>query len=298
MTENDFDRTARRWLEDGPTVMSDRALQVALDKIHVTRQRRTWWPARRVFEMNATIRLAIGAAALVVAAVIGINFLPSGSGIGGGPAATPTPAPTPTPTPIAFPVYPQTLVVPELGSYRAGDPFPIPVTINVPAGWVGNVGGPYAAYLNKPSSGANGGAAIAFSLSQSIYADPCRNQRFLDPQPGPTVDDLASALASLPGFDVTNPTEVTVDGYRGKQLTLTAPDNFDGCTLSREGYRLWQLPLGAIFSLTPGERMALWIVDVNGQRLVVSSETFPATTAQQQAEAQEILDSIHIEATN
>jgi len=298
MTENDFDRTARRWLEDGPTVMSDRALQVALDKIHVTRQRRAWWPARRVFDMNSTIRLAIGAAAVAVAAVIGINFLPSGSGIGGGPAATPTPAPTPTPTPIAFPVYPQTLVVPELGSYRAGDPFPIPVTINVPAGWVGNVGGPYAAYLNKPSSGANGGAAIAFSLSQSIYADPCNDRGFLDPQPGPTVDDLASALAGLPGLGVTTPTEVTVDGYRGKQLTLTAPDNFDGCTLSREGYRLWQLPLGAIFSLTPGERMALWIVDVNGKRLVVSSETFPATTAQQQAEAQEVLDSIHIEATN
>ena len=298
MTENDFDRTARLWLEDGPTVMSDRVLQAALDEVHVTRQRRAWWPARRVLDMKSTIRLAIGAAAVAVAALIGITFLPSGSGIGGGPAATPTPAPTPTPTPIAFPVYPQTLVVPELGTYRAGDPFPIPVTINVPAGWVGNVGGPYAAYLNKPSSGANGGAAIAFSLSQSIYADPCRNQRFLDPQPGPTVDDLASALASLPGFDVTNPTEVTVDGYRGKQLTLTAPDNFDGCTLSREGYRLWQLPLGAIFSLTPGERMALWIVDVNGQRLVVSSETFPATTAQQQAEAQEVLDSIHIEATN
>ena len=298
MTENDFDRTARRWLEDGPTVMSDRALQVALDKIHVTRQRRTWWPARRVFEMNATIRLAIGAAAVAVAAVIGINFLPSGSGIGGGPAATPTPAPTPTPTPIAFPVYPQTLVVPELGSYRAGDPFPIPVTINVPAGWVGKVGGPYAAYLDKERDGGNGGAAIALTLSQNIYADPCNDRGFLDPQPGPTVDDLASALTGLPGFDATLATDAAVDGYRGKQLTLTAPDNFDGCTLSREGYRLWQLPLGAIFSLTPGERMALWIVDVNGKRLVVSSETFPATTAQQQAEAQEILDSIHIEATN
>jgi len=298
MTDNDFDRTARLWLEDGPTALSDRVLQTALDEIHVTRQRRARWPARRVFDNNTTIRLAIGAAAVVVAAVIGINFLPNGSTVGGGPAATPTPAPTPTPTPIPLPLDPQALVVPEPGTYVAGDPFPIPVTITIPAGWVGKVGGPYAAYLDKLSDGGSGGASIAFSLSQSIYADPCNDRGFLDPQPGPTVDDLASALASLPGLDVTTPTEVTVDGYRGKQLTLTAPDNFDGCTLSREGYRIWQLPLGAIFSFTPGQRMALWILDVNGERLVVSSETFPVTTAQELAEAQAILDSMRIETTN
>ena len=47
MSEHDFDRTARLWLEDGPTDMPDRALQAALDEIHVTQQRRAWWPARR-----------------------------------------------------------------------------------------------------------------------------------------------------------------------------------------------------------------------------------------------------------
>jgi hypothetical protein len=295
MTENDFDRTSRLWLEDGPTALSDRVLQAALDEIHVTRQRRPWWPARRDFDMNSTIRLAIGAAAVVVAGVIGINFLPGGSGAGGGPAATSTPAPTPTPTPIALPVHPQALLVPELGVYLAGAPFPIPVTITVPAGWVGKVGGEYAAYLDKPSGS---GASIALSLSQTIFADPCIDRGLLDPQPGPAVDDLASALASLPGFDVTIPTEVTVDGYRGMQLTMTAPDNFDGCTLSSEGYRVWRLPRGAVFSFTPGQRMALWIVDVNGERLVVSSETYPATTVEELAEVQEILDSIRIETVN
>jgi hypothetical protein len=292
MTEDDFDRTAWLWLEDGPTVLSDRALQAALDEIHVTRQRRAWRPARWVFDMNITIRFAIGAAAVVLVAVIGFNFFPSGSGVGGGPAATPTLAPTPTRTPIPLPLHPRTLVISEPGTYVIDDPFPIPVTISLSPGWVGKVGGQYAAYLDKPS------AAIAFSLSQRIYADPCTGRGFLDPQPGPTVDDLASALGSLPGFDVIAPTEVTVDGYRGKQLTLTAPDNFDGCTLSRDGYRLWQLPLGLIFSFTPGQRMALWILDVEGERLVVSSDTFPATTAQELAEIQEILDSIRIEAVN
>jgi hypothetical protein len=294
MTENDFDRTARLWLEDGPSVLSDRALQAALDEIHITRQRRAWWPVRRVFGMNTAIRMAIGAAAVVLVAVIGFNFLPSGSWVGGGPAATPTPTSTPTPTPIALPRDPQTVVVSEPGTYVIDDPFPIPVTISLPAGWAGKVGGPYAAFLDK----AGGGAAIAFTLSQSIYADPCNIRGFLDPQPGPTVDDFAIALAGLPGLDATTAADVTVDGYRGKQLTLTAPDTFDGCTLTRDGYRIWQLPLGAIFSFTPGQRMALWILDVDGERLVVSSNTFPATTAQESSEVQEILGSIRIEPVN
>jgi hypothetical protein len=291
MTDNDFDLTARLWLEEGPTALSDRMLQAALDEIHVTRQRRVWWLVRTVFSMNTSIRLGVGAAAVVLVAGLLVTFLTSGSGVGGGPGATPTPAPTPIP----LPPYDPPLVVRERGTYIAGDPFPIPVTITVPAGWEGKVGGPYAAFLDKEGDGGNGGAAIAFTLSQSVYADPCNDQGFLDPQPGPSVDDLASALSNLPSFDVTTPTEVTVDGYRGKQLTLTAPDNFDGCTFSSGEYRVWELPLGRIFRIPPGQRMALWILDVDGERLVVSVETFQATTTQELSEVQEILDSIRIE---
>ena len=47
MTDNEFERTARAWLADSPNVISDRALQFALDEIHNTRQRRLFWPVRR-----------------------------------------------------------------------------------------------------------------------------------------------------------------------------------------------------------------------------------------------------------
>src|SRR3989304_4100082 len=98
-----------------------------------------------------------------------------------------------------------------------------------------------------------------------------------------------------PGLDVPPPTDLTVDGYRGKQLTLTAPDTFDGCTLSREGYVIWQLPLGATFTMTPGERDQGWILDVDGERPVVAVPGLPTSTAQQRAEVQAILDSLQIE---
>lgn len=206
-----------------------------------------------------------------------------------------TPASTPTPTPTPIPLTSQTLVVPELATYQAGDPFPIPVTMTVPADWQGKVGGPHAVVLTNPGGSVNAGADIAFSLNQTLYADPCTGGADLAPQPGPTVDDLAAALASLPGLTATTPTAVTVDGFSGKQLTLTAPDGSGACTGSPDGYRVWRLPLGGILAMTPGEQMALWILDVNGQRLVVSSETYSATTAQEKAEAKVILDSIHIE---
>ena len=293
MTMNDFDRTARLWLEDGPTELSDRALQAALGEIHVTRQRRAWWPARRFTSMSIAIRLAAAVAAVFVVAFVGINLISPGNGGIGSPAATPTPTPTatPTPTPLALTVGEVSSSL-ESGTYAIADPFLVPVSVSVPAGWQGNIGGPYAVFLERPS-----GPGVFFSIFDKVYADPCHfDKGLLNPLPGPTVDDLATALASLPGLDATTPTDVTVGGYQGKQLTLTVPASLGtGCTLAPGGYfRVWELPLGATNDLTRGESDTVWILDVNGQRLVIDTPEKPGQTAQDKAEVQGILDSIRI----
>jgi hypothetical protein len=305
MTENDFDRTAQLWLEDGPTVMSDRALQAALDEIHVTRQRRAWWPARRSFQMSPSFRLAIGAAAVLAVAFIAINLLPGRTSVGNQPTAVPPSAAPPSVapstaspaalTPIPLPLFPEVLVASAKGTYLAGDPFQIPMTVTMPAGWQGNVGGPYAAYFDKATGQSPG---IAFTISQTFYSDPCKGEGLLDPQPGPTVDDLAATLAALPGLNATTPTAVTVDGHPAKQLTLTAPDSIAACSLTDGALVLWQLPLGATFTLEAAQQRSLWIVDVDGQRLVISADRFPSTTPEDLAAAQGILDSIRIKPKN
>lgn len=302
MTDDDFDRTIRRWLERGPTSMSDRALQAALDEIHLTRQRPAWMPTPRVPRASAMTRFAIGAVAvLTISAVIGLSVLPGASGVRTGSLATAAASPSPTPTAPPIPlrgVAPATVL--KAGVYTASTPFPIPVTFTLPAGWVGQVGGPYAVWLQKGPAAAQGGwlagtggAEIALTLSQRLYADPCHDRGFLDPQPTATVDGLTSALITLPGLEATTPTDVTVDGYRGKQLTLTAPGDFSACGMSPDGYVLWRLPLGAVVSFTPGGRLTLWILDVRGQPLVVSAQTQPETSSQDQAEVQAIMASIH-----
>jgi hypothetical protein len=290
-SDRDVTRIVRSWLEEGVTALPDRVLDHVLDQVPATRQRRSWWPARRVYDMSLPIRLAIGAAAVLVAMVVGLQFLPYGSSVGGGPAATPTPSPSPTP--ISLPLNPQSLTVAVPGTYLAGDPFQVPLTMSIPAGWVGKLGGPYAVYLDRVPVG-SGGASISISLSQTIYADPCNDRGFLAPQPGPTVDDLTAALASLPGFDATAPTDVIVGGHAGRQITLTAPASFVDCT-PPDSYRLWQLPLGGVYEFTNDQRTTLRIVDVNGQRLVVSSDTWPSTTAPELEEIQSILDSIRFD---
>jgi len=206
-------------------------------------------------------------------------------------SATPTAAPTATATAAAT-VANDTVPHPlQPGTYTAGDPFQVRLTFAVPAGWEGNVGGPYAVFLDRP----DGNGAIRFTFSQLLYADPCHPDKGLaSPQPGPSVADLASALERLSGFHASTPTDVTLGGFQGKQLTLTAPAASASCPPGEGGrYPIWRLPLGAFNDLAPGGSDRLWILDAGGQPLVIDSPV-SGPTAATQAEVQGILDSLHI----
>jgi hypothetical protein len=85
MNDHEFDLTARAWLEDGPTRMSDSAVLSALEEIHTTRQRRALWPARRATPVNIFARVAIAAVLVVAVGLLAGNVVrrqPDGSNIG------------------------------------------------------------------------------------------------------------------------------------------------------------------------------------------------------------------------
>ncbi len=122
MNENEFDRTARAWLEDGPTRMSDRAVLSALEEIHTTRQRRAWWPARRATPVNIFVRAAIAAVLVVGVGLVAINVLPrgsDGSAVGGQPSQARLRAlaapPSPAQSAAVLPELTQTFVSPTNG---------------------------------------------------------------------------------------------------------------------------------------------------------------------------------------
>jgi hypothetical protein len=101
---------------------------------------------------------------------------------------------------------------------------------------------------------------------------------------------------------------VTVDGFSGKHLELTVPDNlpidhegFAGCVGGNLSSWVGALDAvhddgGAFGGYThPGDREEFWILDVEGTRLVIAAERSLGSPPSDLAELQAILDSIQIE---
>src|SRR5450631_3323777 len=132
------------------------------------------------------------------------------------------------------------------GRYVTSDPFPIPVSVTVPAGWVSEEPGQFAVFLSTADGIANEGPAVlALVRSPLVFTDPC--QDVSDSTPA-SPNDFVAAVAALPGVTVTAPKDVTLGGLPGKQVTLTAPPN--GC--NGAGDVVMKLPLGHEFLLSPG----------------------------------------------
>jgi hypothetical protein len=306
-TDRDVTRIVRSWLEDGATALPDRVLDSVLDQLPTTSQRRAWWPAWRLSEMNTFAKFAVAAAAVVVVAIVGINLLPRSGGIGGsGPSPTPSPsaAPTatPTPTPTAtiagFPGYSDQVAA---GTYAwgAGGANPEDIIFTIPEGWISRYGVPHKD-RDGPGEMAFGNWIIA-----NVYADPCRWQgSLLDPPVGPTVEDLTIAIGAQKLRNATPPTDVTLGGYSGKRIELSLPANLDITTCDQGVVRFWVAPGEDVANWPTGDPEArspragqvnvAYILDVNGARQVIDTWHMPATSASDLAELETILASMRI----
>jgi hypothetical protein len=116
--ERDVTRLVRSWIREEQHESADRILGVVLDRLDTTPQRRSWWSARRPNRMNTYAKLIAAAAAVLVVAVVGYQFLPTQSGGSGG---QPTLEPSPSPSVVArgtFTLYDAEVVLDATG---AGD---------------------------------------------------------------------------------------------------------------------------------------------------------------------------------
>jgi hypothetical protein len=305
-TNRDVDRIVRSWLNEDRHEDADRVLNTVLDELDTTPQRRTLWSAWRQPVMNNTVRIGLAAAAVVVIAVIAINLLPGSPAPGGEPTITlePTTASAPTATPLPAGFYTGTPFAaggfgmcppPEVSSDCTEDPRDDTITFTYHASeaWEGNPGpggGTSGVSLVAEGYEAPAGAAMLITRGNWLNSDPCRQDDSLPPDipVGPTVDDFATALDSHPLLEVTTPVDVSLAGYSGKYAELQVPSDITGCVRYR--------PLeGTIYAQGPSHLWRLWILDVEGVRVVIQSADFPGTSAQHQAELQAIVDSIQIE---
>jgi hypothetical protein len=293
-------RIVLSWLREDLNEDAERVLLLALDEVDATPQRRSWWPARRSTQMNRFLIGATAVAAVLLAAIVAFDLL-AGPTVGR-PDPTPTQAPSVTPTPTATPSRRPDPTGPPLltngplaaGSYRLL-PFSSPnasltFTITVPSGWHGNPG----AVTPEAGPGAPDGGAVAFLLVTDLYRDPCRaDTGGALISAGETVDDLVRAFGEVEStYEVGTAVDVTVDGYSGRRIDLVVPSDVDFASCERGEYWIWE---PGPWAQGPGNRWNVWILDVEGTRLVILGHDFPGTPPAVQAELQGIVSSVLID---
>lgn len=294
-TDHETTRIVRSWLEEGVTALPDRVLDAVLDQLPTTPQRRAWWPARRLPDVNNALKLTVAATAIVAISIVGVGLVGGRPDLGvGGPAASAEPTPTlppspsttssPSPSPTAGPAAREIDVV--AGPWRISGTVPAGFTsFDNFAFWDGTADAP-------------DGHGIAFWLVRNAYRDPCASETTaFDPPIGPSVDDLVDALAAREG-GIAGPVEpVTVAGYEGKRVTIQVPEDVSVSSCDGRQYRSWVEPDGGHrFHQGPGQVDELLVIgDPTGrERLVIDLFSFPATPPDHVAEIRAVVDGLEI----
>jgi hypothetical protein len=158
-------------------------------------------------------------------------------------------------------------------------------TLTVPDGWVG--GSVHTIYAGEGKAPPNG-AGLVISRGGGLYAEPCGGEWPPNIIVGPTVEDFVSALVEHPKLEVTTPVDVTLAGYAGKFVDLQVPSDISACPMS---YFPWE---PGIYAQGPGSRWHLWVLGVDGIRVVIQSTDYEGTSPQRQAELRAIVESIQI----
>lgn len=109
-----------------------------------------------------------------------------------------------------------------------------------------------------------------------VAADACTRHGIVPAGPG--VDDLVDALRALEPFDVTEPKLVTLGGAEGTYLEATLPASYDTGACQGGKVQLPGTPDSAVDSVAPYVGH-WWVLDVDGQRVVIQQACWECTPA-------------------
>lgn len=287
-------RLAAHYTREAPRRAPDRVLASALETIETTPQRRAWWPARRMPEMNAFVKIALGAAAVVVASVVGLSVLGGGTtpGIGGPPDPSLSPSPSPSPSPPPLPVEGDV----EAGAYVTNQG-PWRIQLTLPAGFSSiEALAAFHGTTDPPD-----GHGISFWRAESVYGNPC-GSLITRKAIGPSVDDFVNALMAREGGAIVEAGSIELSGFVGRKVTIQVPKDvafLDGEFPECSGgeLRSWSNSNDEVrHHQGPGQIDELWVIgnEEGTERLIIDLSSFPGTSEDHLAELQAIVDSLVI----
>jgi hypothetical protein len=227
---------------------------------------------------KASVFMLIGALVLIAGGV-GISILRSQDDADVGTGGNPLPSASPIPPPEG-PLEP--------GTYAFDTNFDAQyqVSIDVPAGYQG-------AGFGVLKNGRNETSVSAWVVGD-VYEDVCDNTSLVDPATVASAEGVAAALADQKHMQISAPTDVTLDGYRGTYMERTLPPSIrDRCDLGQ--YNVWSDTAGSGRWLTHvGQHDLLWVLDVDGSTLVIDASIDADSPASDRTEVLEMVDSIRI----
>lgn len=267
---------------------------------------------RSVLSMLATTVLAVACGGSPVPTATAAVPPTSSTTPAASPLSAPTASPTPEPTLITLDHSDRPL---SAGTYRldlpglmaepaaGGAQIPSFLLVTVPDDW-NSFGG---WIVSRPRSGYEiPPVAVQFWDVDRLYGHPCEWNGTLF-QPGRTVDDLAEALDDIPLRNATEPVDVTLDGRPGAYVAWSVPSdmevdeqgNFVDCDAD-DGSHYFESWTGKGWASDryhqgPGQLDRLWILDVNGSRLVIDAFSMPYATDEEIAELIGVVESIQFE---
>jgi hypothetical protein len=124
-----------------------------------------------------------------------------------------------------------------------------------------------------------------------LNSQPCSRVSHQKPDitVGPTVGDFVDAVVAHPRLNVTEPEPVELGKYHGQFFSLIGPKNISDC----EEWRPWD---PGPYLQGAENRWDLWIMNVNGVRVVIMAEYFPETPKDIRAELRAMAESIRFRA--
>jgi hypothetical protein len=169
----------------------------------------------------------------------------------------------------------------EPGAYVVDGELPVRIAFEVPDGWSKALSDSDLVVIERRPAGQaerpHRGVQLGFSVVDNLFADPCAlDGPMLEPRVGPSVEDLAEAFAGIPAYQASAPAPVSVDGHPGLKVELDVLLYM--CPASEA--ELWRTSAGSI-RVAAGEEelLTIWVLDVDGERIVITGSSFPETAA-------------------
>jgi hypothetical protein len=299
----DPDRLIHAFVLEGEEELHDQVYDAVRAAIDQQPQRAGIGPWRTPI-MNRFVTIGLGAAAVILALVVGAQFLGSP---GGGTGANPTVTSDPTPAPTVWAGLPE-------GPFVISDE-EVRVTVDIASpGWVAL---PDFEGVGKDDDGLDppetvGVALLAWAFEPgtafNVYGDPCQWLSTIPETPATTPDEIAAAFAAQATTDATEPVDVSVGGYAGTSVTLQVPMSYEvpGATREEE-FGDCDGDAFAFYGLEgrdtdhernaqgPGQVDELWILDVDGLIVIIDATYGPAAPGELVEELRALAESATFE---